>query len=102
MCKWIFPKRETPEAVILTRAMKPSVSIVGAGRVGRTLGRMLYERGWHIAAVVTRSSKTARAAVRMIGSGTPCYEITPHILIGTKNPETATRQGLNSEALCRR
>lgn len=51
--------------------MKRSVSIIGAGRVGKTLGRRLHERGWRIAAVVTRSADTARAAVRTIGAGTP-------------------------------
>jgi predicted short-subunit dehydrogenase-like oxidoreductase (DUF2520 family) len=51
--------------------MKRSVSIIGAGRVGKTLGRRLHERGWGIAAVVTRSAATARAAVRAIGAGTP-------------------------------
>ena len=51
--------------------MKRSVSIIGAGRVGKTLGRRLREQGWSIAAVVTRSAATARAAVRAIGAGTP-------------------------------
>jgi predicted short-subunit dehydrogenase-like oxidoreductase (DUF2520 family) len=51
--------------------MKRSVSIIGAGRVGKTLGRRLHERGWSTAAVVTRSAATARAAVRTIGAGTP-------------------------------
>jgi predicted short-subunit dehydrogenase-like oxidoreductase (DUF2520 family) len=51
--------------------MKRTVSIVGAGRVGKTLGSRLRERGWGIAAVVTRSAATARAAVRTIGAGTP-------------------------------
>jgi predicted short-subunit dehydrogenase-like oxidoreductase (DUF2520 family) len=46
------------------------LSIVGAGRLGRTLGRRLRERGWRIGAVVTRSAKTSRAAVRAIGAGT--------------------------------
>jgi predicted short-subunit dehydrogenase-like oxidoreductase (DUF2520 family) len=47
------------------------LSIVGAGRVGRTLGKRLHERGWRIGAVVTRSPKTAHAAVQVIGAGTP-------------------------------
>jgi predicted short-subunit dehydrogenase-like oxidoreductase (DUF2520 family) len=51
--------------------MKRTLSIVGAGRVGRTLGKRLRERGWRIGAVVTRSTATARAAVRTIGAGTP-------------------------------
>ena len=51
--------------------MKHTLSVVGAGRVGRTLGRRLRERGWNIGAVVTRSASTARAAVRAIGAGKP-------------------------------
>jgi len=51
--------------------MKPTVSIVGAGRVGRTLAHRLHKLGWRIGAVVTRSPATARAAVRAIGDGTP-------------------------------
>src|SRR5277367_1335359 len=51
--------------------MSRILSIVGAGRVGRTLGKRLRQRGWRIGAVVTRSARTARAAVRVIGAGTP-------------------------------
>jgi len=56
---------------MLARSVKRTVSIVGAGRVGKTLGKRLRERGWHIAAVVTRSATTSRAAVRAIGAGRP-------------------------------
>ena len=52
--------------------MKRTLSIVGAGRVGKTLGKRLRERGWRIGAVVTRSAASSRAAVRIIGAGTPC------------------------------
>jgi predicted short-subunit dehydrogenase-like oxidoreductase (DUF2520 family) len=51
--------------------MSRILSIVGAGRVGRTLGKRLHQRGWRIGAVVTRSARTARAAVRIIGAGMP-------------------------------
>ena len=51
--------------------MTRTLSIVGAGRVGRTLGKRLREHGWRIGAVVTRSPATSRAAVRAIGAGTP-------------------------------
>jgi predicted short-subunit dehydrogenase-like oxidoreductase (DUF2520 family) len=51
--------------------MARTVSIVGAGRVGTTLGRRLRKLGWRIGAVVTRSPATARAAVRAIGAGIP-------------------------------
>lgn len=49
--------------------MPGSLSIIGAGRVGRALGRCLRELGWKIGAVVTSSEPTARKAVRFIGSG---------------------------------
>jgi predicted short-subunit dehydrogenase-like oxidoreductase (DUF2520 family) len=49
----------------------PVVAIVGAGRVGSTLGRLLRQKGWRIGAVITRSMRTARAARRRIGSGQP-------------------------------
>ncbi len=54
-----------------TIRVKRTVSIVGAGRVGRTLGRRLHELGWKIGAVVTRSGAKSREAVRVIGAGTP-------------------------------
>jgi predicted short-subunit dehydrogenase-like oxidoreductase (DUF2520 family) len=63
---------------MLSRWMKRTVSIVGAGRVGRTLGKCLRERGWRIGAVVTRSSATSRAAVRAIGGGTPYGRLNRH------------------------
>jgi predicted short-subunit dehydrogenase-like oxidoreductase (DUF2520 family) len=49
--------------------MQKSLAIIGAGRVGRALGRRLREEGWKIGAVVTRSEASARRAVRFIGAG---------------------------------
>jgi predicted short-subunit dehydrogenase-like oxidoreductase (DUF2520 family) len=49
--------------------MTETLAIVGAGRVGRALGRRLRELGWKIGAVVTRSEPSARKAVRSIGGG---------------------------------
>jgi predicted short-subunit dehydrogenase-like oxidoreductase (DUF2520 family) len=51
--------------------MSDSVSIVGAGRVGRVLGRRLHELGWRVGGVTGRSISTARQAVRVIGAGLP-------------------------------
>src|SRR5260221_13426241 len=51
--------------------MRGSLTIVGAGRVGRALGRGLRELGWKIGAVVTRSHASARRATRYIGAGQP-------------------------------
>jgi len=56
--------------------MARSISIVGAGRAGKTLGRCLHRLGWRIGAVVARSDAHARAAVRWIGAGTPHRGIT--------------------------
>ena len=56
--------------------MARTVSIVGAGRVGISLGKHLRARGWRIGAVVTRSRATARAAVRRIGAGKPFDRLT--------------------------
>jgi predicted short-subunit dehydrogenase-like oxidoreductase (DUF2520 family) len=65
---------------MLTRSMTRTISIIGAGRVGRTLGRQLRKRGWRIGAVVTRSVKSARAAVSAIRAGRPDSQITPEAL----------------------
>jgi predicted short-subunit dehydrogenase-like oxidoreductase (DUF2520 family) len=49
--------------------MPHSLAIIGAGRVGRALGRRLRGLGWKIGAVVTRNAVSARQAVRFIGAG---------------------------------
>jgi predicted short-subunit dehydrogenase-like oxidoreductase (DUF2520 family) len=49
--------------------MRGALAIIGAGRVGRALGRRLHESGWKIGAVVTRNEASARKAVRFIGAG---------------------------------
>jgi len=78
---------------MLARSMNRTVSIVGAGRVGKTLGKRLRERGWRIGAVVTRSLGTARAAVRSIGAGKPFGRLSGDlfaadvILFGTPDDE---------------
>jgi predicted short-subunit dehydrogenase-like oxidoreductase (DUF2520 family) len=60
--------------------MAETLSIVGAGRVGRSLGRRLHELGWRVGAVVTRSIPTAREAVRAIGAGYAADQITRQAL----------------------
>ena len=60
-------------------AMKLGISIVGAGRIGRALGRRLREQGWRIHSVVTRSESTARRAVRSIGGGAARGELSQSI-----------------------
>jgi predicted short-subunit dehydrogenase-like oxidoreductase (DUF2520 family) len=60
--------------------MSETISIVGAGRVGRALGRRLHELGWRVGAVTGRSISTARAAVRVIGAGQPLGGPTHQVL----------------------
>jgi predicted short-subunit dehydrogenase-like oxidoreductase (DUF2520 family) len=51
--------------------MKSPVGIVGAGRTGRTLGRVIHRAGIPVGAVTCRSMERAREAVAFIGAGTP-------------------------------
>ena len=60
--------------------MEQSLAIVGAGRVGRALGRRLFEEGWRIGAVVTRSEASSRSAARFIGAGKPHAGMTRQLL----------------------
>jgi predicted short-subunit dehydrogenase-like oxidoreductase (DUF2520 family) len=60
--------------------MSRTISIVGAGRVGQTVARRLHKLGWRIGAVLTRSRRSARAAVRAISAGTPHAALTPEAL----------------------
>jgi predicted short-subunit dehydrogenase-like oxidoreductase (DUF2520 family) len=61
--------------------MQNGLAIIGAGRVGRTLGRRLREVGWRIDAVVTRSEASARRAIHFIGAGKPFAGMTRQILV---------------------
>src|SRR6185295_15225308 len=47
------------------------LSIVGAGRCGRTLGRLARLAGWRIGAVTCRTMAHAREAAAFIGAGRP-------------------------------
>jgi predicted short-subunit dehydrogenase-like oxidoreductase (DUF2520 family) len=60
--------------------MATTLAIIGAGRVGRALGRDLHEAGWNISVVVSRTAAGARKAVRIIGGGQPFSELTRLIL----------------------
>jgi predicted short-subunit dehydrogenase-like oxidoreductase (DUF2520 family) len=60
--------------------MKRTLAIIGAGRVGRELGRRLAGHGWRVGAVVTGSRATARSAIRAIGGGTPYARLVPEAL----------------------
>jgi predicted short-subunit dehydrogenase-like oxidoreductase (DUF2520 family) len=60
--------------------MRKTLAIIGAGRVGRALGRKLHEAGWQITTVVARREKNAREAVRHIGAGQPHHRLTRMML----------------------
>ena len=83
--------------------MQKSLSIVGAGRVGRGLGRLLRELGWRIGAVVTTREAGARRAVRFIGGGQPHAILTRRVLISHVILITTPDDGVSEAAreLCR-
>jgi predicted short-subunit dehydrogenase-like oxidoreductase (DUF2520 family) len=60
--------------------MSRSISIVGAGRLGRALARSLRQVGWRIGPVVTRSADHSRAAVHAIGAGKPLAALTSEVV----------------------
>jgi predicted short-subunit dehydrogenase-like oxidoreductase (DUF2520 family) len=60
--------------------MQKTLAIIGAGRVGRALGRRFRELGWKIGAVSARNPACARRAVRFIGAGTPHEGVAPEVL----------------------
>jgi predicted short-subunit dehydrogenase-like oxidoreductase (DUF2520 family) len=60
--------------------MRGALAIIGAGRVGRALGRRLHDLGWKIGAVVTRNEASARKAARFIGAGKPFAKLTRDVL----------------------
>jgi predicted short-subunit dehydrogenase-like oxidoreductase (DUF2520 family) len=86
--------RETSYSIISMSSSRAStLSIIGAGRVGRALGKLLRRRGWRIGVVLTLSPSSARAAVRAIGAGRPEWRLTDElfdadvILIATPDRE---------------
>ncbi|HTS11503.1 MAG TPA: DUF2520 domain-containing protein [Candidatus Limnocylindrales bacterium] len=76
--------------------MARSISILGAGRLGKTFAKCLRRCGWRIGAVVARSEAHARAAVRWIGAGTPAAMATPNLFLSdvvlVSVPDSAIRE----------
>jgi predicted short-subunit dehydrogenase-like oxidoreductase (DUF2520 family) len=60
--------------------MQKTLAILGAGRVGRALGRLLHERGWRILLVAAHSEATARKAAKYIRAGQPIAGISHRAL----------------------
>jgi predicted short-subunit dehydrogenase-like oxidoreductase (DUF2520 family) len=52
-----------------------AVAIIGAGRLGGAIGRLLAQAGFRILAVACRSRRSAAAAARFIGAGEPTTDI---------------------------
>jgi predicted short-subunit dehydrogenase-like oxidoreductase (DUF2520 family) len=63
--------------------MTKTLGIIGAGRVGRALGRRLQETGWRVMVVTASSEANAKKAVRFIGGGRPAAGI-PARLAGVR------------------
>ncbi|HEY5801800.1 MAG TPA: NAD(P)-binding domain-containing protein, partial [Burkholderiaceae bacterium] len=56
--------------------MTATLNIVGAGKVGRVLGRLFAQRGvFAVQDVVNRSLESAQEAVRFIGAGRACASL---------------------------
>jgi predicted short-subunit dehydrogenase-like oxidoreductase (DUF2520 family) len=51
--------------------MPKTLAILGAGRVGRALGRLLHDHGWRILVVAARSEATAQKAAKFVRAGEP-------------------------------
>src|SRR2546428_13775442 len=51
--------------------MKMEFAVIGAGRLGRTLGRLLMRRGYVPTGLSCRSLRSARQARAFIGAGEP-------------------------------
>lgn len=54
--------------------MRETVAVIGAGAVGRTLGRLLERAGYPLGGVVCRSEGRAREAAGFIGGGRPSVD----------------------------
>src|SRR5258708_20081921 len=67
----IFCTVKIPKNCMLTQQMPETLSIVGAGHVGKALGRCLHDLGWRVGVVATRSIPTAPPAVPPIGPASP-------------------------------
>jgi len=57
--------------------MSRSFAIVGAGKVGSALARLLSEHGYEFLGAASRSISSAEAACEFAGSGTPYTEVPP-------------------------
>jgi predicted short-subunit dehydrogenase-like oxidoreductase (DUF2520 family) len=54
---------------------RKTVAIIGAGRLGGTVGRLLATAGYRIVAVTARTRRSATAAARFVGAGKPMTDV---------------------------
>jgi predicted short-subunit dehydrogenase-like oxidoreductase (DUF2520 family) len=76
-----FRRKRSPRGPSAGTIARPTIAIVGAGRVGCALGRRLHEQRWRIGPVITRSIRSAREARRRIGSGTAQAGVSEAVLV---------------------
>jgi predicted short-subunit dehydrogenase-like oxidoreductase (DUF2520 family) len=64
-------QRKRKSSALKRRPLKarPTISIIGAGRLGTTLGRALHQHGYRVAAVVAVRAAHARRSAKLIGEG---------------------------------
>jgi predicted short-subunit dehydrogenase-like oxidoreductase (DUF2520 family) len=55
------------------------IAIVGPGRVGQAMGRLLHEAGFRVRFIATRRKAAANRAIRFIGSGEPVPLTSPKL-----------------------
>jgi predicted short-subunit dehydrogenase-like oxidoreductase (DUF2520 family) len=59
----------------VTVARQQTVAIIGAGRLGGAIGRLLSLAGYRIVAVTARTRRSAAAAAQFIGTGEPMTDV---------------------------
>jgi predicted short-subunit dehydrogenase-like oxidoreductase (DUF2520 family) len=64
-------KRPSPIRFVMERMSKASVAIVGPGRVGQALAKLLVRAGIHVDFIAARNIARARRARKFIGRGSP-------------------------------
>jgi predicted short-subunit dehydrogenase-like oxidoreductase (DUF2520 family) len=76
------------------------ITILGAGRVGQTLGRAAHEAGYEVGEIICRSRRSSVAAAKFIGAGEPQAasraRLTPADLILISTPDDSILDGVET------